>query len=1081
MVEVRKPLIVYKASAGSGKTFTLATEYIKLLVRNPLNYRSILAVTFTNKATEEMKMRILSQLYGIWQQLPDSNSYAQKVQAETGLSAEVIRQRSGEALRLLLHNYNGFRVQTIDAFFQSVLRNLARELELTANLRVGLSGDQVEELAVDILVDQLKHTDTILQWLLHYIMSSLNEDRSWSSNDEKKTSFIREIKNFGKTIFRDYYKEHRQALNEKMSEEGFFENYTQMLREIRDKSKERMATIAASYFDTLEQENLTIADIKSGNRGVSSFFLKISNGNFTPDIVNKTVCTALDRPENWYAKTNPRSAEIHMLADQTLIPLLRYAIEEREKQWRLYQSAQLTLAHLNNLRLLGSIEQKVKEINDDANVFLLGNTQHLLHALIQESDTPFIFEKIGAQLHYIMIDEFQDTSTVQWQNFKILMNECMSHEGSENLIVGDVKQSVYRWRSGDWRLLNNIDQQFSNEMMQVKTLKTNYRSERHIINFNNAFFEEASQQEQQHIGEQNESGALQLHNAYDDVSQEVPSSRQPQGYVEIRLLPADDYQEHTLLYIKETIETLLQKGVSQNDIAILVRTNDTISLIANYLTEEMPEVSIVSDEAFRLETSTSVMLLIDALRLLIHPTDKLTKAHIVKAYQIEVMGHQMTDAELLLKNIDLDTLLPEAYIRHFDELLMMPLYELVERLYTIFELSRLKSQSAYVCAFCDYLAQFMIENNNGIDALIETWEQELHRKTIQSDELQGIRILTIHKSKGLEYDHVLLPFCDWRLERIGTTVWCQPKEAPFNQLPVIPVDYSSKMMGSIYESNYLDEHLQLTVDNLNLLYVAFTRACKNLFIVGKRKSKSTRSYLIESVLPQLKLDGMLLEGVDDEKAEMYFNYGTLYTPLKCEESYSDNVFMQSSGQIAVDMDTFEGKTEFRQSNKSRESIESEGDDDATQQGYIKIGSILHHVFSTIHTTADIESALQQLEQDGVLYDESVTASKITTLLRKRLENPIVNEWFSPRWTLYNECSILTTDGDGKVLERRPDRVMGDGQRMIVVDFKFGHPRPEYHEQVREYMQLLQQMGHSQVEGYLWYVYSNKIEEVKAES
>ena len=526
---------------------------------------------------------------------------------------------------------------------------------------------------------------------------------------------------------------------------------------------------------------------------------------------------------------------------------------------------------------------------------------------------------------------------------------------------------------------------------------------------------------------------------------------------------------------------MLQKGVSQNDIAILVRTNDTISLIAHYLTEEMPEVSIVSDEAFRLETSTSVMLLIDALRLLIHPTDKLTKAHIVKAYQIEVMGHQMTDAELLLKNIDLDTLLPEAYIRHFDELLMMPLYELVERLYTIFELSRLKSQSAYVCAFCDYLAQFMIENNNGIDALIETWEQELHRKTIQSDELQGIRILTIHKSKGLEYDHVLLPFCDWRLERIGTTVWCQPNVEPFNQLPVIPVDYSSKMMGSIYESNYLDEHLQLTVDNLNLLYVAFTRACKNLFIVGKRKSKSTRSYLIESVLPQLKLDGMLLEGVDDEKAEMYFNYGTLYTPLKCEESYSDNVFMQSSGQIAVDMDTFEGKTEFRQSNKSREFIESEGDDDATQQGYIKIGSILHHVFSTIHTTADIESALQQLEQDGVLYDESVTASKITTLLRKRLENPIVNEWFSPRWTLYNECSILTTDGDGKVLERRPDRVMGDGQRMIVVDFKFGHPRPEYHEQVREYMQLLQQMGHSQVEGYLWYVYSNKIEEVKAES
>lgn len=1081
MVAVRKPLVVYKASAGSGKTFRLAVEYIKLLVRNPQNYRSILAVTFTNKATEEMKMRILSQLYGIWQQLPDSDNYARKVQEETELSVETIRQRAGEALHLLLHNYNSFRVQTIDAFFQSVLRNLARELELTANLRVGLSGDQVEELAVDMLVDQLKHTDIILQWLLHYIMNNLSEDKSWSSNDEKNTNFIREIKNFGKTIFRDYYKEHRQALNEKMADDGFFDNYIQMLREMRDRSRERMETIAASYFDTLEQEGLSVADIKGGSRGVSSFFQKISKGDFSPAIVNKTASAALDAPENWYAKTNPRAEDIHVLADQVLIPMLRYAIEEREKQWKLYQSSQLTLSHLNNLRLLGSIEQKVKEINDEANVFLLGNTQHLLHALIQESDTPFIFEKIGAQLHYIMIDEFQDTSTVQWQNFKILMNECMSHEGSENLIVGDVKQSIYRWRSGDWRLLNNIEHQFSDKMMDVKTLQVNYRSERNIINFNNAFFEKASLKEQHAIGEQNEAGALQLHNAYDDVCQEVPDHRQAKGYVEVRLMPADDYENHTLLYIKETIELLLSQGVSQNDIAILVRTNDTISLIANYITEQIPGMSIVSDEAFRLETSTSVQLLIDALHLLTHPTDQLTKARMVKAYHLEVLGEKQTDAELLLRDIDPNTLLPESYINHVDDLLMMPLYELVERLYTIFELRRLKSQSAYICAFYDCLSQFMIENNNGIDAFIETWEQELHKKTIQSDELQGIRILTIHKSKGLEYDHVLLPFCDWRLERVGSTIWCQPDEEPFNQLPVIPVDYSAKMMGSIYEQDYLNEHLQLTVDNLNLLYVAFTRACKNLFVTGKRKYKSGRSYLIESVLPELELDNMTLEGVDNEKEEMFFSYGTLYTPAKQQERVSANVFLQKSNQLSVDMDTYDSRTEFRQSNKSREFIESEGDEDATKQGYIKIGSILHRVFSTIRTTSDIDSALQQLEQEGVLYDESITASKITTLLRKRLENPTVNDWFTPRWTLYNECTILTTDADGKVVERRPDRVMSDGRRMVVVDFKFGHPRPEYHEQVREYMQLLQQMGHPHVEGYLWYVYSNKIETVKVES
>lgn len=1073
---MRKPLVIYKASAGSGKTFTLATEYIKLLVINPQNYRTILAVTFTNKATEEMKMRILSQLYGIWKELPDSESYTMKVQQETGLPVHVIRERAGEALHLLLYNYNSFRVQTIDAFFQSVLRNLARELDLTANLRVGLSGDQVEEMAVDQLIDNLKHTDVILQWLLHYIMDNLNDDKSWSNNDERKTSFIREIKNFGKTIFRDYYKEHRHELNSKMGEEGFFDNYTQTLRKLRDDAKERMQTIAASYFDTLEQEDFTVADIKNGSRGVSGFFLKIKNGQFDNSILNTTAVKAMEAPENWYKKDHPRAEELHLLADQVLIPMLRYAVEERERQWKLYQSANLTLSHLNNLRLLSSIEQKVKDINDEANVFLLGNTQHLLHSLIQDSDAPFVFEKIGAQLRHVMIDEFQDTSTVQWQNFKVLMRECMSHVDSENLIVGDVKQSVYRWRSGDWRLLNNIEQQFLSEMMEVRPLQTNYRSERNIILFNNAFFTLATQQEYDALQEQNAAGAEQLRNAYADVAQQVPENRASKGYVDIRLLPAADYRERTLELLRDTIVSLIGQGISQNQMAILVRTNDIITLIANYFSEQLPEVSIVSDEAFRLDASVSVRLLVNALHLLSHPSDSLTKANIIKSYHLDVLHDSNDDATLLLKTILPDTLLPEAYIAHFEELLMLPLYELVEQLYIIFELHRLKDQSAYLCVFYDCLMEFTKDNSTDIDAFIETWEQELHKKTIQSDELNGIRILTIHKSKGLEFDHVLLPFCDWILER-GDTIWCEPQEAPFNELPVAPIDYGEKkMMGTIYEPDYQNEHLQLTVDNLNLLYVAFTRACKNLFVIGKRKAGRTRSALIERVLPQLSLDGMILNGVEDDKSDMTFSYGILYTEQEERRHLSDNVFLQSSLQIPVEMMTLDSKTEFRQSNKSREFVKS--DEDSTQQGYIKMGSVLHHVFSTIHTIKDVKGALRKLEQDGVLYDEEITAAKLSALLSKRLEDTRVREWFSDKWALYNECSILYTNEDGQVCERRPDRVMYDGQRMVVVDFKFGHPRPEYQEQVKEYMTLLEKMGHRQVEGYLWYVYSNKIEPVK---
>ena len=1072
---MRKPLIVYKASAGSGKTFTLATEYIKLLVVNPQNYRTILAVTFTNKATEEMKMRILSQLYGIWKELPDSESYTRKVQQETGLSLPVVRERAGEALHLLLHNYNSFRVQTIDAFFQSVLRNLARELDLTANLRVGLSGDQVEEMAVDLLIDNLKHTDAILQWLLHYIMESLSDNKSWSTDDEKRTSFVREIKNFGKTIFRDYYKEHRAELNKKMAEEGFFDHYTQVLRQIRDDAKERMLTIAATYFDTLEQEGFSVADMKSNTRGVSGYFMKIKNGVFDNSILNTTAVKAMEAPENWYKKDHPRAEELHLLADQVLIPMLRYAEVEREKQWKLYQSAHLTLSHLNNIRLLSSIEQKVKDINNEANVFLLGNTQHLLHSLIQDSDAPFVFEKIGAQLHHIMIDEFQDTSTVQWQNFKVLMLECMSHVGSENLIVGDVKQSVYRWRSGDWRLLNHIEQQFPQEMMEVRPLQTNYRSERNIILFNNNFFSAAIRQEHDALQEQNTIGAELLRNAYADVSQQIPDHRDSKGYVDIRLLPAIDYRERTLELLKEHIVTLLGCGIPQNKIAILVRTNDTITLIANYFSEHLPEVSIVSDEAFRLDASVSVQLLINALFLLTHPTDSLTKANIIKSYHQDVLCDNLSDADLLIKSVHADHLLPESYIKHFEELLMLPLYELVEQLYMIFQLHRLKDQSAYLCAFYDCLMEFTRDNSTDIDAFIETWEQELHKKTIQSDELNGIRVLTIHKSKGLEFDNVLLPFCDWRLERVDT-IWCEPQEEPFSQLPVVPVDYSQKMLGTIYEKDYQNEHLQLTVDNLNLLYVAFTRACKNLFVIGKRNAGKTRSALIERVLPELTLDGAVLDGIEDQNTDVSFSYGMLYTDQEEKRRTTENVFLQSSDQIPVEMAVFGNKTEFRQSNKSREFVET--DDETAQQGYIKTGSILHYVFSTIRTTEDVPEALRQLEQEGVLYDEEITVAKLSSLLTKRFADPRVKEWFSGKWTLYNECSIIYTDEHGEVCERRPDRVMSDGNRMIVVDFKFGHPRPEYQEQVREYMTLLKQMGHQQVEGYLWYVYSNQIEPVK---
>ena len=1067
-----KPLTVYKASAGSGKTFTLAVEYIKLLVQNPTSYRNILAVTFTNKATEEMKMRILSQLYGIWKGLDDSKSYTNRILTETGLPIETIKERAGIALHLLLHNYNYFRVETIDSFFQSVLRNLARELDLTANLRISLNDTQVEEQAVDQLIDSLTHTDRMLQWLLSYIMEKISDDHSWN--------IIGQVKQFGKTIFRDYYKAHSQLLNSKMEEKGFIEAYTKHLKELRSTALECMTAMGNEFFDILESEHLKVEDLAYGKTGVASFFAKLQRGQFDPSIESKRICECRENSEKWYTKKSEQATHIYAVAESSLRPLLSRAMDERPRQFKIYQSADLTLRHLSQLRLLGSIEQKVRSLNDEANRFLLSDTQQLLHDLISDSDSPFIFEKIGTQLEHVMIDEFQDTSTVQWQNFKVLLQECMSHQRSQNLIVGDVKQSIYRWRSGDWRLLNAIDRQFPHaaDTVDIEPLKTNWRSSRHIIEFNNAFFRTAAQHEYEEQREEYPNGAEQLKSAYADVEQDIPEKRGNSGYVCIRLLPSDDYQERTMATIADTIRQLQQQGASLKDIAILVRTNKHIPLIAAYFDEQLPDIRIISDEAFRLDASVSICLLIQALHLLTHPDDLLAKATIVKLYQRTVLGNPVAENELLIKGRDLDSLLPESFIRHMQELLQMPLYELVERLYAIFQLERLNEQSAYLCAFYDQLNQFVQDHTSDIDAFICEWEETICSKTIQSDATDGVRILSIHKSKGLEFPHVIIPFCDWRLE-MPDVLWCKPTETPFDALPLAPIDFgASQMKGTIYEHDYWDEHLQNVVDNLNLLYVAFTRAEHSLYVIGQHGAKSNRSALIEAVLQKMQLEGSSLSGEEDADSELLFEYGTpTAQPSNSKHQSSANVFLQPVTPVQIQLETFESKTEFRQSNKSREFVE--GDDEQQELSYIKMGSVLHEIFSTIHTTDDIEGALRQLQHDGVLYDDEVTAAKLTAMLQKRLSDKRVMEWFSDRWQLFNECSILRLNEKGEVEERRPDRVMTDGKETHVVDFKFGRPKPEYQEQVREYMQLLQQMGHPNVKGWLWYVYSNKIEEVKS--
>ena len=1090
---MKSQLTVYKASAGSGKTFTLAREYMTLVIDNPYAYRTILAVTFTNKATEEMKLRILGQLYGIAHHLPESDQYLNQIhEALPHLSESQIRKNAEAALRLLIHNYNYFHVQTIDTFFQSVLRNLARELDLTANLRIGLNDYQVEQQAVDELIESLEDTDKLLFWIMEYIKENIADDKGWN--------VIGQIKSFGEHIFRDYYKENANKLSERMDEDGFFEGFKEKMKNIKKKAKEQFDEIAASFFDALEEGGYSADDLSGKTRGIWSYFNKIKNGKYSDDdLLNLTFTKCMESPDNWVKKADVKNhTDLYQQVSSVLYPILQFSEQHRPTLVKMYKSADLTVKHLNQLRLLGSIDKKVRTMNQEANRFLLSDTQTLLHSLIQDSDSPFIFEKIGTQLNHVMIDEFQDTSTIQWKNFKVLLEETMSREDAGNLIVGDVKQSIYRWRSGDWRLLNNIESEFINpkKQLDIETLDTNYRSDRNVIDFNNAFFVEAAKQEYENLKEAMPEEAQQLLNAYADVEQKVPANKRAQGYVEIKLLKTQEDEEaadestgngkgeRMMQLCLETVDKLVARGVPTNKIAILVRNNQTIQDIAEYFMNHS-DYEMVSDEAFRLDASQAVQTLVTALHYLMHPNDDIARATLLK-YALTYL-----DSEELVTQLTSNR----------QEYLEIPLLDLTERLFTEFRLGEvedMKAQSAYVCAFYDKLNAFLADNSSDIEAFLQEWDANLHGKSIHCDGTDGIRLLTIHKSKGLEYDHVIMPYCDWQLEK-SNTIWCTPQEEPYNELPLVPVDFSAgQMKQSIYEPDYHHEHLQNMVDNLNLLYVAFTRAGHNLYVFGKRATQNYRSNIIELSLDQVaeklkkaqEFISPLAEdqevpveiyglGTDSKTSDIVFTYGEPYIPKQkvvMEMKLNSNVFTLPSEMMETEIIVSSKMPEFKQSNKSRDLIV--GDEEEEQQKYyIKMGTVLHSLFSTIRTHDDIDGALKQLELDGVLYDENISKEKVREMIRKRLESDKVSDWFSDRWEIFNECSIISMN-KGKMEVHRPDRVMKDENETIVVDFKFGKPRQEYHDQVKGYMDLLSGMGHPNVKGYLWYVYPNKIVEVK---
>lgn len=1076
-------LLVYKASAGSGKTFTLAVQYIRQLIEDPYSYRRILAVTFTNKATTEMKERILSQLYGIATSLKSSDGYLKEIMKTSDKSVDEIRMAADTALKNIIHDYSRFRIETIDSFFQSVMRNLARELELGANMTIELNNGDVLSDAVDSMIEKLDRMSPTLYWLLEYIEERIADDKRWNVSSE--------IKSFGRNIFDEAYIEKGVTLREKLKDTKFIPQYRKKLQEKRESILDTMKGFNEHFQEILKANGLNPTDLKNGARGIGSYFNKIASGKLSDDVRNATVEKCLEGAENWTTKTSPYKSTIISLADQVLIQVLNDAESTRMASNKVLNSCDMSLRYLNNLQLLMRIDSEVREQNLNHNRFLLSDTNALLHSIIREGDASFVYEKIGTTIDTVMIDEFQDTSRMQWENFHLLLEESLAQkEGS--MIVGDIKQSIYRWRNGDWKILAGLDKDRSFRL-NSKTLDTNWRSEANIIAFNNDIFTSACMVLNERYKADEGEDCTQLLDAYSDVRQKT-SKDTKEGYIKLSFMKNSEehpYADTTMELLAEEVDSLVKKGVRVNDIAILVRKNKSIPAIADYFDKNTP-YRVVSDEAFRLDASLAVCMLIDGLRYISEPTDRIACARLAVAYQKEILKKDVDYNTVLLNSVE--DYLPAEFRLMLPEMSLMPLYELLEKLFVIFRMDMIEEQDAYLCAFYDAVTEYMQNNSSELTSFLTYWSETLYARTIPSGEISGIRILSIHKSKGLEYHTVLLPFCDWKMENetFNHMLWCKINEAdadkePFCELDLTPVNYSSAMAESYFSDSYREERLQLWVDNLNLLYVAFTRACKNLIVWCKDEKKDTVSRLLrESIdcMKDIKMTCNMAESDEEDEEDkeendepIVYEYGEICISGEKKKSDSTNRLVAVPEAVNVKIESLETEIDFKQSNRSADFIRGDEDEEENLRSqYIRQGQLLHTLFASIDTRKDLPSAIERLLFEGVI-ESAEKAEEIRKVAERALSLEEVKDWYSGEWTLYNECSIIYNDEQGKMQTRRPDRVMMKDDEVVVVDFKFGKKKPEYSTQVREYMFLLSEMGYTDIKGYIWYVYSGELENV----
>jgi len=1071
-----QPLKILQASAGSGKTFSLTAHYLTLLLSGETKYREILAVTFTNKATEEMKSRIMEVLRGFATGDEAVDDYrALILTAHPDLDPLSLQAKSARIYRRILHDYSRFSVSTIDGFVQKVIRGFAFELGLDSGYTLEMNFDKVKNELADRLDEQLDNNPNLLSWIIDLALDRISNNISWN--------YRTELTELAGEIFKERYQPFDNAIQTLVKEtdlDELFGNYHKETKKQISLFEDKINELASSASGIFEAAAIPADSLKNKSRSPLNYLKRIAEGESEKI---PSLAKLLDEPEEWFKPGSDTSLYV------ILNPVIRELYTAYMEGLPDYILAQAFHKNLYYLRLMQEMAVLLKTYREESGSLLISDAQNLLRGITgDDDDNPaFIWEKTGSRYRHFLFDEFQDTSASQWDNFKPLLKNAMAEANgklTDHLIVGDVKQSIYRWRNGDWNILHRqAKTDIGAAYVTDSSLEENYRSSTHIISFNNMLFKALPLLMQSNlnntIAEQAENKPLTAwwkENGFDQIipgvyaaaEQKVTTKTPAGGTIDFNVLKTDEggaalnrtgFKTEALRKMVSTLKQLLfeEKRYQPGEVCVLVRSNAEAIAVVDVLMEN--NISVISGEALLIANNTAVKILIDTLKVLagMPSNTALYKANCISQYAV-LQGHALEPAtlfDLKYKQLeDLSGILPAELCRHWRSWMQQPLPELLEKLISAYGLNEARHAShlPYLFALRDLAGNLGRQGEKGISNFLKYWEEEGRRKTLPSAETaDAVQVITIHKSKGLAFKVVMLPFCNWDINgKTNSIFWVPAVNTPYHQLQRIPLKYNSELRQSAVAIPYYEELLFSNMDALNMLYVATTRTKEYLYIScpGKKSAgiSTIADLLIRIMEEQLSPEGRFLI---DERIIRKDSRKT--APL------NENISLQEyplSGRLS----------EVFNSELKKKELDMLLNDSAGREG-----SILHEVLARAEDSQAVEGVLLQMLSEGFFREQELEPFKTQAL--NVLQNTALQHLLNSSTQTLNEKSIIAISGKSY----RPDKVLLTGDEVVVIDYKFTKQRSRSHIiQVHGYRGLLQEMGYQKVSTYLFYALSGEL-------